>query len=77
MTKSVNQRLKEALALWMIGEGVIGAMRPRRYLQLWRFGPRGYQKFIDSLTAHPTAMRVVGVAEAGVGVWWALRQISR
>jgi hypothetical protein len=77
MTEQGNKRIKELIALWMIGEGVIGAVRPRRYLQLWRFGPKAYREFIDSLTAHPTATRLVCAAEAGVGMWWALRQISK
>ena len=77
MTENGSKRLKELFALWMIGEGVIGSLRPKRYLQLWRFGPKAYRKFIDALTDHPNAMRVLCATEAGVGVWWALRQTSK
>lgn len=72
-----NQRIKELVALWLVGEGIVGALRPKRYLQLWRFGPKSYRKFIDTLTDHPNAMRAVCAAEAGLGLWWALRQINR
>jgi hypothetical protein len=77
MSDKGNKRVKELLALWMVGEGVIGSLRPRRYMQLWRFGPKAYRKFIDTLTDHPTATRMLCAAEAGVGVWWALRQTSK
>ncbi|MEP7343279.1 MAG: hypothetical protein ABI977_36485 [Acidobacteriota bacterium] len=70
------KRLKELLALWMVGEGIIGSLRPERYMRLWRFGPKAYRKFIDALTDHPNATRMVCAAEAGIGLWWALRQIE-
>jgi hypothetical protein len=77
MSDKGNKRIKGLLALWMVGEGIIGALRPKRYLQLWRFGPKGYREFIDALTDHPNSMRLLCAAEAGVGIWWALRQISK
>ncbi len=72
-----RKRLMELLAIGMIGEGVVGALRPRRYLQLWRFGPQPYQKMIGALADHPTATRLMCVAEAGFGVWLGLRQTTR
>lgn len=77
MKNKRNQRIKELIALWLVGEGIVGAIRPKRYLQLWRFGPKAYRKFIDTLTEHPNATRAFCAAEAGVGLWWALRQINR
>jgi hypothetical protein len=76
MSSNGSKRLKEVLALWMVGEGLIGALRPRRYMQLWRFGPERYQKFIETLTDHPNTTRLLCAAEATIGVWWALRQLS-
>jgi len=63
----------EILAIGMIGEGVIGAIRPRRYMRLWRFGPKAYRNFIDALADHPQTPRLMCAAEAGLGVWLALR----
>lgn len=77
MTDKANKRIKELIALWMLGEGIVGSLRPKRYLQLWRFGPKPYRKFIDALTDHPNATRAVCAAEAGVGLWWALKQTSK
>ena len=76
MANRRNQRIKELVAIWMIGEGIIGALRPRRYMRLWRFGPRSYRELIDLLMDHPNATRALCAAEAGIGLWWALRQIS-
>jgi len=68
-----KSRLMEMLAIGMIGEGIIGAIRPRGYLRLWRFGPKAYRNFIDALVDHPKATRAMCAAEAGLGVWLALR----
>ena len=77
MARTSKQRIKEVIALAMIGEGIIGSLRPRRYLRLWRFGPQRYRKFIDTLVEHPTATRLLCAAEAGAGIWWALRQTDQ
>lgn len=77
MSNTTKRRIKEVFALWMIGEGVIGSLRPRRYMELWRFGPKAYRELIDNLTEHPTATRLLCAAEVGVGVWWGLRQTRR
>jgi hypothetical protein len=63
----------QTLAIGLIGEGIIGAIRPKRYMRLWRFGPRTYRNFIDALADHPRATRLICGAEAGLGVWLALR----
>jgi len=74
MTSKSNKRIKELVALWLLGEGIVGAIRPKRYMKLWRFGPEPYKEFIDTLTDHPNATRILCAAEAGLGLWWALRQ---
>ncbi|MCG3160756.1 MAG: hypothetical protein JMDDDDMK_01831 [Acidobacteria bacterium] len=68
-----NNRFMEVLAIGMIGEGIIGAIRPKRYLRLWRFGPKAYRNFISGFVNHPKATRAMCAAEAGLGVWLALR----
>jgi hypothetical protein len=73
MRNKRNSQLMELLAIGMIGEGIIGAIRPRRYMRLWRFEPKAYRNFIDALADHPQATRLMCAAEAGIGVWLALR----
>src|SRR5215510_14423617 len=73
----VGRRLKEIAAMAIIGEGIIGALFPRRHLHLWKFGPKKYRKFIDATARRPNLVRIAAGAGAGLGVLWALRQISR
>ena len=72
-----GKRLKELLAIGMIGEGIVGLMRPRRYMLLWKFGPKPYQEFIDKAAEHKGFTRLLCGVEAGLGVWLALRQTSK
>lgn len=70
----LDKRMKELLAIGMIGEGVIGFLAPKRYMQLWKFGPKPYQEFIESIVEHPNLTRLCCGVEVGVGIWLALRQ---
>jgi ribulose bisphosphate carboxylase small subunit len=73
----MGRRFKEIAAIMMIGEGIVGAIRPRRYMRLWKFGPKKYRAFIDATVKRPNLVRAAAAAEAGLGVWLALRQITR
>jgi hypothetical protein len=73
MSKKGKNRFTELLAIGMIGEGIVGALRPKQYMLLWRFGPKAYRNFIDALAERPQATRLMCAAEAGLGVWLALR----
>jgi hypothetical protein len=73
----VGRRLKEIAAMAIIGEGIIGALYPRRHMLLWNFGPRKYRKFIEASARRPNLVRIAAGAGAGLGILWALRQISR
>lgn len=73
----IEKRLKELLAIGMIGEGVIGFIQPRKYMLLWKFGPEPYQDFINSIAEHKGITRLLCGVEAGLGVWLALRQTTK
>jgi len=73
MRRKRNSRLIQTLAIGMIGSGIIGAIRPKRHMRPWRFGPNAYRDFIDALANRPRAARLMRIAEAGLGVWLALR----
>ena len=73
----IGRRFKEIAAIMMIGEGIIGALIPRRHVRLWDFGPKRYRKFIKASAKRPNLVRIASAAEAGLGIWWALRQASR
>jgi hypothetical protein len=73
----VGRRLKEIAAMAMIGEGIIATLYPRQHTLLWKFGPKKYRKFIEASARRPNLVRIAAGAGAGLGVWWALRQICR
>jgi hypothetical protein len=68
--------LKELLALLLIGEGVVGALYPEQYTRTWESGSGRWQKFIGWWADRPQLMRALCAAEAGVGLWLAVRQFT-
>ncbi|HEY2841628.1 MAG TPA: hypothetical protein VGJ26_20885 [Pirellulales bacterium] len=70
------ERTMEVTALAMIGEGMLGLIRPRRHLHLWNFGPAGYRKMVNAMEEHPDAMRLAFAAELGLGLLWGLHLVG-
>jgi hypothetical protein len=71
------RRVLELLAILMIGEGVLTLIAPRRHSLIWNFGPEDFRRAIEGYAEHPTLARVVAAAEAGLGLWLALRVYSQ
>jgi len=71
------RRVLELFAILMIGEGVLTIIAPRRHSLLWEFGPEGYKRAVEAFAEHPTLTRLVAAAEAGLGIWLALRVYSQ
>ena len=61
------RRLVQIGALILIGDGVIGLIRPRWQSLLWRFGPEIAKAANEELADHPTVARSVFLAEAVLG----------
>ena len=68
------RRVNELIAMLMVGDGVVGFVAPRRHMLLWKFGPEGYKKLVRGFAERPNLTRSLAAAEAGVGLWLALRQ---
>jgi hypothetical protein len=73
----MKRRLKELLAMMMIGEGVIAAIAPRRHTLLWNTGPRPLRRLVVYFARRPQITRILGAAEVGLGYWLARRQLAR
>jgi hypothetical protein len=71
------RRIADLVAMLMIGEGVLTIIAPRRHSLLWRFGPKSFRRVIEAFAEHPALTRLVAAAEAGLGLWLALRVYSR
>jgi hypothetical protein len=69
-------RGKELLAMCMIGDGVLAVIDPRRHVRLWERGPEVWERTMRPFAQRPTLTRLIGLAEAAVGVWLGRRQRS-
>ena len=68
------KRAKDLLAAFIVGNGVLDLIAPRRRALLWVFGPEPLRKPVVWLAEHPVARRVQGALRIGVGLWLAQRQ---
>lgn len=72
-----SQRWKHFTAMAIIGDGVMAVVHPRRDAQAWKYGPRPWQRLMQSLHDHPLLTRAIGTAQIAGGICWMLRQEKR
>ncbi len=65
---SIARRLIQLGALFLIGDGVMGLLKPRWHSRLWHFGPELARAATEELADHPNMARVVYLAEAAIGI---------
>jgi len=68
------KRAADLLAAFVLGNGLLDLIAPRRRVFLWIFGPEALRKLTLWFADHPTAMRLRGMVRIGTGLWLALRQ---
>jgi len=73
----MNDRVIESLGMLMIGDGVLGTLRPAEHCLMWRGGAEWWRKTMDWFAAHPDLTRAAAIAELGAGLWLALRSQPR
>jgi hypothetical protein len=61
----------EMLAILMIGDGVLSALRPRRHVSLWRRGPEPWRQLVAFLEERPRLTVALGAASVLAGLWLA------
>lgn len=64
----IARRLIQVGALFLIGDGIMGLIKPRWHSLLWHFGPELAKAATEELAAHPKTARTVYLAEAAVGI---------
>ena len=69
-----TRRLVQLGALFLIGDGVMGLIKPRWHSLLWNFGPQLARAVTEELADHPKTARGVYLAEAALGIVLAARQ---
>lgn len=70
------RRSLEVLAIFMVGDGLITLLHPRRQARLWRAGPPGWRDLFDWLEERPGLTAGLAAAEAALGLWLARRQLG-
>lgn len=68
------KRIKETMALLLIGDGIISVLEPRRHTRLWSRGPRMYANAMRPLERKPLLAQAAGLILIGAGLWLANRQ---
>ena len=64
----ITRRIIQAGALLLIGDGIMGLIKPRWHSLLWHFGPELTRAMTEELADHPTTARLIYGAEAAVGI---------
>ncbi len=64
----IVRRLLQLGGLFLIGDGVMGLLKPRYHSLLWHFGPQLARAMTEELADHPKTARTVYLAEAALGV---------
>ena len=72
----IVKRVLELGAFILIGDGLMGLLRPRRHSLLWHFGPQLVKAVTEELADHPKTARAIYAAELAVGVAIASLQLS-
>lgn len=69
-----TKRAADLIAAFVVGNGVLDLIAPRRRVFLYVFGPEALRKLTLWFADHPTAMRLRGIVRVGTSIWLALRQ---
>ncbi len=68
------RRILDVLAVIFVGDGLLWVVAPRSRGRIWHAGPRLVKRFVERVTLErPYEARLIGAAQAIIGVWMALR----
>lgn len=67
-TKLISRRITELGALVLIGDGIMGLLKPRWHSLLWHFGPDFVKATTEELATHPNTARAVYALEVAAGI---------
>ncbi len=69
----IVQRVAEMAAIFMIGDGLLGLLQPRRHVALWRERALGAELTVKPFDGHPGRRRLYGLVQVGAGLALAAR----
>ncbi|WP_294263623.1 hypothetical protein [uncultured Sphingomonas sp.] len=67
-------RAGEMAATFMIGDGLLGLLQPRRHVALWAHEAMGAETLVAPFRGHPNRRRAYAVVQIAAGLWLASRQ---
>jgi hypothetical protein len=69
-----TRRIVEGFALFLIGDGIMGLLKPRRHSLLWDCGPEPVHEFTEMLAENRNLARGIYLAEIAIGLLIASKQ---
>ena len=77
MTVGLLPRLAEMAAIFMVGDGLVGLVQPRRHVDLWKDHALGAEHAVAPFVDRPGRRRAYALAQIAAGLWLASRQRAR
>jgi hypothetical protein len=77
MTHPEPSRFQETTAMLLIGDGVLGLLRPSAHCDVWRIGAQKWDTALEWFAERPRLVRVCAAVEVAAGLWLAQRQFAR
>lgn len=72
----LSKRAAEMAATFMIGDGLLGLLQPRRHVALWQERAGGAQWLVRPFVGRPVLRQAYAVAQIAAGLALAARQRS-
>ena len=69
-----GSRAAEMAAIFMVGDGLIGLLQPRRHVDLWKDDALGTEKLVSPFVDRPGRRRLYAVMQIAAGLALAARQ---
>ena len=73
--KQLGKRSAEMAATFMIGDGMLGLLQPRRHVELWQEQAGGSEWLVRPFVGRPGRRRAYAVLQIAGGLALAARQI--
>lgn len=67
-------RMAEMAAIFMVGDGLVGLLQPRRHVDLWKDNAMGAEKAVAPFVDRPGRRRLYAVVQIAAGLTLAARQ---
>ena len=69
-----GSRAAEMAAIFMVGDGLMGLLQPRRHVDLWKDDALGTEKLVKPFVDRPGRRRLYAVVQIAAGLALASRQ---